>query len=258
MTDLASFGLAQLAQVLSALENGRRNPNSKQTAIRAIARNCAEIGIGTDDVAAAAADLLDGSLRPAEWRAALCDAATGDTASDAAADDESASTLTTAVVEAEPAASETPAGGTATGSAKQQLLEACRAAAQWLQTEGDCRTPPDELLRQLRAAITRAEQARAVTGERTRRPRTDTKQARLIAMLQRGASISAMSRELGWLRHTCHGALAGLKKRGLSIVSVKPTGGERIYRTPATQTPATQTPATQTPATQTRDSDPAV
>lgn len=72
-------------------------------------------------------------------------------------------------------------------------------------------------------------------------------------MLQRGASISAMSRELGWLRHTCHGALAGLKKRGLSIVSDKPTGGERIYRTPATQTPATQTPATQT-----RDSDPAV
>lgn len=37
MTDLASFGLAQLTQILSTLENGRRNPNSKQTSIRAIA-----------------------------------------------------------------------------------------------------------------------------------------------------------------------------------------------------------------------------
>ncbi len=50
-------------------------------------------------------------------------------------------------------------------------------------------------------------------------------------MLHRGASISEMTRELGWLRHTCHGALAGLKKkRGLEIVSDKHAGGERIYR----------------------------
>ena len=40
-----------------------------------------------------------------------------------------------------------------------------------------------------------------------------------------------MTRELGWLRHTCHGALAGLKKkRGLNIISSKPAQGERIYR----------------------------
>ncbi len=40
-----------------------------------------------------------------------------------------------------------------------------------------------------------------------------------------------MTRELGWLRHTCHGALAGLKKkRGLEIVSDKRAHGERIYR----------------------------
>ena len=40
-----------------------------------------------------------------------------------------------------------------------------------------------------------------------------------------------MASELGWLRHTCHGALAGLKKkRGLRITSDKHAGGERIYR----------------------------
>ena len=40
-------------------------------------------------------------------------------------------------------------------------------------------------------------------------------------MLREGASISEMSRELGWLRHTCHGALAG---------SDQLASGERIYR----------------------------
>ena len=40
-----------------------------------------------------------------------------------------------------------------------------------------------------------------------------------------------MASELGWLRHTCHGALAGLKKkRGLEIISDKHASGERIYR----------------------------
>ena len=40
-----------------------------------------------------------------------------------------------------------------------------------------------------------------------------------------------MTRELGWLRHTCHGALAGLKKKhGLEIISDKHASGERIYR----------------------------
>ena len=52
-----------------------------------------------------------------------------------------------------------------------------------------------------------------------------------MAMLQQGATISEMASELGWLRHTCHGALAGLKKkRGLEIVSDKRAHGERIYR----------------------------
>ena len=50
-------------------------------------------------------------------------------------------------------------------------------------------------------------------------------------MLQEGASISEMTSELGWLRHTCHGALAGLKKKhGLEIISDKHASGERIYR----------------------------
>jgi hypothetical protein len=129
--------------------------------------------------------------------------------------------------------------GTRVG-AKQQLLAACHAAEHWLQAELDRpgETRPDEILRVLRAAIERAQgQPRRARGDQSKPPRADSKQARLIAMLHRGASISQMTRELGWLRHTCHGALAGLKKkRGLEIISDKHTG-ERIYRLAAPATP---------------------
>ena len=120
---------------------------------------------------------------------------------------------------------------------RQQLLAACEAAEHWLQAELDRpgETRPDDILRTLRAAIERAQAQprREATGEQPnepRAPRADTKQARLIEMLREGASISEMASELGWLRHTCHGALAGLKKKhGLEIVSDKHAGGERVY-----------------------------
>ena len=113
------------------------------------------------------------------------------------------------------------------------MLAACEAAEHWLQAELDRpgETRPDDILRTLRAAIDRARQQprRAATVEQPKPLRADTKQARLIAMLHRGATISEMASELGWLRHTCHGALAGLKKRGLRITSDKHAGGERVY-----------------------------
>ena len=141
----------------------------------------------------------------------------------------------TAAPETEPAESETNV------SPKQQLLAACQAAEYWLRAELDRpgETRPDDILRTLRAAIDRARQQprRAVT-EQPGQSRTDTKQARLIAMLHRGVTIREMASEFGWLRHTCHGALAGLKKkRGLKITSDKHAGGERIYRLAAPATP---------------------
>ena len=68
-----SYSLAQLAQILSALENERRNPNSKTTAIKAIERNAAEIGLSAEHVFDAADGLLSGRLTVAEWRAQLRD-----------------------------------------------------------------------------------------------------------------------------------------------------------------------------------------
>ena len=64
--------------------------------------------------------------------------------------------------------------------------------------------------------------------------RTDTKQAKLIAMLteKAGATVEEIAKAFGWQFHTVRGAIAGvLKKRlGLDVTSEKIEGRGRVYR----------------------------
>ena len=64
--------------------------------------------------------------------------------------------------------------------------------------------------------------------------RENSKQAEVIKMLQRpeGATIGQICTATGWQAHTVRGTFAGAfkKKLGLTIVSDKPQGGERVYR----------------------------
>lgn len=66
------------------------------------------------------------------------------------------------------------------------------------------------------------------------RSRENSKQAQVIAMLQRpeGATLRQIMDTTGWQAHTVRGTLAGAlkKKLGLTIVSEKSEGGERVYR----------------------------
>lgn len=68
----------------------------------------------------------------------------------------------------------------------------------------------------------------------SRKPRSDTKQARLIEMLKRakGATIDEIVDELEWQAHTVRGAIAGAlkKKLGLDVTSEKFQGRGRVYR----------------------------
>jgi hypothetical protein len=219
---MTEFTGTQLATILSALDCRTRNPASKAVALAAIRRHADELGCTVEDVLAAAAGLLNGQVSAEDFRGGLrgqdANHERDDVVTEVSEQPAHAPAAATALVETE-----------TLGTPRQQLLAACKRAAQVL---GEYENEPD-ILQMLRAAIARAERPtrRAITEVSVRPPRCDSKQARLVAMLQRGASISDMARELGWLRHTCHGALAGLKKkRGLNIISNKPADGERIYR----------------------------
>jgi hypothetical protein len=67
--------------------------------------------------------------------------------------------------------------------------------------------------------------------------RAGTKQAQIIAMLQRpeGASVAEMVEATSWQAHTVRGAISGaLKKRlGLTIVAEKVEGTGMVYKLPA-------------------------
>ena len=69
---------------------------------------------------------------------------------------------------------------------------------------------------------------------RARKTRANTKQATVIALLQRpeGATLEQLVAATGWLKRTVRGCLAGTlkKKLGLTITSDKVAGAERVYR----------------------------
>ena len=94
---------------------------------------------------------------------------------------------------------------------------------------------PPEADPEIEAAVAAAEATWAK--ERTdNKPRTreNSKQAQVIAMLRRpeGSTVRQICDATGWQAHTVRGTFAGAfkKKLGLTIVSDKPQGGERIYR----------------------------
>jgi hypothetical protein len=66
------------------------------------------------------------------------------------------------------------------------------------------------------------------------RTRENSKQATVIQMLQRpeGATVQQICETTGWQAHTVRGTFAGAfkKKLGLTIVSDKAQGSERVYR----------------------------
>ena len=114
-------------------------------------------------------------------------------------------------------------------------------AAEGYDAMGRCRpTPnaapmPPEADPEIEAAVTAAEatwaKERADTKPRTRE---NSKQAQVIAMLRRpeGSTVRQICEATGWQAHTVRGTFAGAfkKKLGLSIVSDKPQGGERVHR----------------------------
>jgi hypothetical protein len=72
------------------------------------------------------------------------------------------------------------------------------------------------------------------TETKPRRTRDNSKQATVIAMLNRpeGATIGQICEVTGWQAHTVRGTFAGAfkKKLGLNVTSTKDGGKDRVYR----------------------------
>ena len=68
---------------------------------------------------------------------------------------------------------------------------------------------------------------------RTKKAETDSKQSRVIAMLQSpaGATIAAMMQATGWQQHSVRGFLAGVVRKRLKLkLGSKKVDGTRVYR----------------------------
>ena len=80
---------------------------------------------------------------------------------------------------------------------------------------------------------TKRSKARKPPAPKASTPRSDTKQAQMIALLQRsqGATIEEIMKVTDWQPHTVRGAIAGAlkKKLGLKVTSEKEERG-RVYR----------------------------
>jgi hypothetical protein len=89
-----------------------------------------------------------------------------------------------------------------------------RAVAQALLAAWDAQQGVGVALTALRTALARRE--RPATSSPPRRPRTETKNAQVLALLGRpeGATIAQVIELTGWAPHTVRGFLAGLKRKG--------------------------------------------
>ena len=88
-----------------------------------------------------------------------------------------------------------------------------------------------------RRAKPKPEQARDDDTAKPVAIRAGTKQAQIIAMLQRpeGATVAEMVEATGWLAHTLRGSISGAlkKKLGLPIAAEKVEGRGSVYKLPA-------------------------
>ena len=100
-----------------------------------------------------------------------------------------------------------------------------------IQIEGESHRVTDLAYAALGLAVPQASAQPIKAAPRTRE---NTKQAQIIAMLQRpeGATISQIVEATGWQPHTVRGTFAGAfkKKLGLRLSSSKDDHGQRVYR----------------------------
>ena len=70
------------------------------------------------------------------------------------------------------------------------------------------------------------------TTKPTKKPAADKSESKIVKVIalmsrKKGASINEMVKATGWLPHSTHAALSGLRKKGLMITRTKDDGASR-------------------------------
>ena len=134
-----------------------------------------------------------------------------------------------------------PAAEAAASPTNGKAAKTSRGAATKRPHGGGAGKAPKKAATPKKRAVTPAQGAtkakRAATadgGGRVRKARSDTKQAKLIAMLKAkdGTTVAEIAKVFGWQLHTVRGALYGAlkKKLGLDVISEKVGDRGRVYR----------------------------
>jgi hypothetical protein len=188
MTDLTK---AQIATILSALDERPRNPANRSEALKALAKSAGRYGLTTDEVLAAAPGLLDGRVSPEDFRAELRDRGEVEDLGEAPCVEITGAQPATDAQEPAPAPREVAAAGTAPEAAPKPAAPAPEQ--------------PD--------------------ATRAQTPRAGTKQALMIDLLKRpeGATVEQIAEATGWQHHTIRGAISGAlkKKLGLTVEATR-------------------------------------
>ncbi len=192
MTD---FTKAQIATILSALDQRPRNPANRSEALKALAKSAERYGLTADKVLAAAPGLLDGRISPEDFRAELQDRDEVDDLGNTPFVEVTGAQAATDAQAPAPAQQEAAASDTAPEAAP----EPAQAAPGPEQPDTDAGT--------------------------ARTPRAGTKQALMIDLLKRpeGATVEQIAEQTGWQHHTIRGAISGTlkKKLGLTIEATR-------------------------------------
>ena len=187
-----SLSKLQLNTILSALDGQRRNPSSREVALKRIGRHAETLQLALDELLAAASGLLDGRMDAAAFLASLRQEAPAEPAAE--------------VTDAEVAETMHGDADAIPAPAEGAVCPTCGRRLRAVRTPGT---------RQPRGHRDGSKEALVI--EMLRRPE--------------GATIAQLMAATGWQSHTVRGLFAGAlkKRRGLAVTSAKPQGGERIY-----------------------------
>ena len=182
----------QLNTILSALDGQRRNPSSREVALKRIGRHAETLQLALDELLTAASGLLDGRMDAAAFLASLRQERPAELAPEVAYAEG------TEPIHGDADAIPAPAEGTVCPTCGRKL-----------------RAVPTPGTRRPRGHRDGSKEAQVI--EMLRRPE--------------GATIAQLMATTGWQSHTVRGLFAGAlkKRRGLTVTSAKPQGGGRIY-----------------------------